>query len=144
MKLSDDVLKEIVTSNEIRDQKELGELLNSRGIELTQASLSRRLRKLNIQKVNGFYKVKFDHNVGHGAKLLNISLSKPNIIVVRTVPGGANYVAYDLDTIITEIDSFPGFKGMLGTVAGDDTIFIVVDEESSLERISEALQKQFS
>lgn len=143
MKLSDDVLKDIIASNEVRDQRELGSLLNDMGIELTQASLSRRLRKLNIHKVDGFYKVKAERYSIDDGKLVNVSICRPNLIIIRTAPGGASAVAYTLDNIIEDIDAFPEFLGMVGTVAGDDTIMVAVDGEDTLEGMADAIRSKF-
>ncbi|MBT4962953.1 MAG: hypothetical protein HOI53_02110 [Francisellaceae bacterium] len=144
MKFSDDDLIEIISSRAVHDQQELSQILANEGSELTQASLSRRLKKLNIRKIDGIYKQDIlNRSYSSNIQVISIKSAQPNIIVLKTPPGGANSVAYVLDTIIDNISDHPDFTGILGTVAGDDTIMVVVTDPIAIISIQKAIEEKF-
>ena len=127
-------IKELVSSHKIHSQTELLNMLREQGFELTQATLSRDLKTLKVAKVPDgetqyFYSlskhiVKDNENKGMKGNLLvdgfkSISFSK-NIAVIKTIPGYASSIAAVLDND----DPYE----ILGTVAGDDIIIIVMKE----------------
>ena len=137
MKLKEDrieTIKMLISSKDIGSQKELLDELKKEGFELTQATLSRDLKQLKVAKaasMNGKYVYVLPnetmyrrvHNPASAREMmrtpgfLSINFSG-NIGVIKTRPGYASSIAYNLDNSdIPEI---------LGTIAGDDTIFIVV------------------
>ena len=135
-----DVIREIINTQKIGCQIELLQPLKDAGIDVTQATLSRELKQLKIAKVpdatgryiytlpkdNGVgsasmkYSPSIEHHplVGLGG-FLSISFSY-NLVVVKTSPGFASSIAYDIDNGCC--------KEILGTVAGDDTILIILAE----------------
>ncbi len=132
------VILDLIRENKIESQFQLLSELRAVGINIGQSSISRDLDALGIAKVNGQYAVipgeRDDITALSGIDdvILDIETAGPNLTVVKTLPGGAQRVGHALDTI-----SWPE---VVGTVAGDDTIFIATDSSSS----QDVLIKRFS
>lgn len=133
-----EVIKMIVSSQEVSKQEELLRELERAGFPSTQATLSRDLRQLRIVKGQNdtgnyvyllpeqrrYQRVSDTHlTVQKINRLgaLSIQFSN-NMAVLRTPPGHASHVAYDIDNA--------HISQVLGTVAGDDTVFMVLDEQT--------------
>ncbi len=118
----------ILRTRRVRSQNELRRLLRERGFRVTQATLSRDLRELRVAKVpradgESYYAVTEAHDAAPALERLLPHLlvsveGVGNLIVVRTLAGGAQAVAEAID-----LEEWPE---TLGTVAGDDTILIVL------------------
>lgn len=134
-----EVVKMIVSSQELSTQEELLRELERSGFPSTQATLSRDLRQLRIAKglneagqqvymlpeKRRYQRVSDTHMTVQKMNRLGALSVKfsGNMAVLRTPPGHAAHVAYDIDnTAIPEV---------LGTVAGDDTIFMVLAEDTN-------------
>ena len=128
----DQTILKILKRHNINNQAELQELLSQQGHSLNQSTLSRRLKKLNVQKQEGYYRV-IDHNRNNFPPCTIIPAA-PNLIVIHTTSGYAQSIAVHIDQ--TQIE------GVIGTIAGDDTVLIAV-QQSKLEWISEELQNLF-
>lgn len=134
-------IKEIILDNRIGNQEELLARLKEKGFDLTQATLSRDLKQLKIVKVpdnDGGYiyvmpesggiaklirdKVK-PHASAPAGGFISISFSG-NLAVIKTRPGYASSIAYDIDTDAVSDD-------ILGTIAGDDTILVILSDHTS-------------
>ena len=137
-----DAIKMIISSKEVGSQEELLQELNREGFELTQATLSRDLKQLKVAKaasMNGKYVYVLPNNIMYkrstdqsaGEMLRNngfISLQfSGNIAVIRTRPGYAS-----------NIDNNE-FSEILGTIAGDDTIMLVLREGVAISKIRQLL-----
>jgi transcriptional regulator of arginine metabolism len=120
---------QLVRTQRVRSQDELRRLLLERGFNVTQATLSRDLRELRVAKVphaegESYYSIASDpEEMGPtlGRLLPHLFLSVEgvsNLIVVKTLTGSAQAVAEAID-----IEEWPE---LLGTIAGDDTILIVL------------------
>ena len=142
-----DAIKMIISSKEIGSQDELLQELTQEGFQLTQATLSRDLKQLKVAKaasMNGNYVYVLPNNTMYKRMTEQHSASEMlrvdgirgidfsgNLAVIRTRPGYASSVAYDIDTHnIAEI---------LGTIAGDDTILLVLREGFSKNGVLKAL-----
>ncbi|MCC8186096.1 MAG: arginine repressor [Bacteroides sp.] len=141
-----DAIKMIISSQEIGSQEELLQALSAEGFELTQATLSRDLKQLKVAKAastHGKYvyvlpnDIMYKRSTGMSATemvmntgFVSLEFSR-NIAVIRTRPGYASSMAYDIDK--TE------FKEILGTVAGDDTIILVLREEVQPDQVRKLL-----
>lgn len=131
----------LVRRRRIPDQAALCDLLRSRGFQVTQASVSRDLRFLAIRKVDGFYREAATMLPSPGAqadpgvlgRVLGIGSAGPHLLVVRTPPGEASAVGIALDQA--------AWPGMVGCVAGDDTVMVAVDGPESQARIRERLER---
>ncbi len=107
----------------IPSQESLAAHLAERGIEATQTTLSRDLRELGVVKGPGGYRLGDAPYDSGQAKLAEVLAGHvlsaevtPPLVVLKTGPGRAQIVAFELDRA--------GLADVLGTVAGDDTIFI--------------------
>ncbi|MGI6218602.1 MAG: arginine repressor [Bacteroidaceae bacterium] len=145
-----DAIKIIVSSKEISNQEELLQELRNEGFKLTQATLSRDLKSLQVAKssnANGRYSYVLPSEMQRkqqgyytntlqeimdlaGFRSLDFS---GNLAVVKTRPGYASSLAYDIDNL--------GLHDILGSVAGDDTIMLVLREGCSRKGIKRALGK---
>jgi transcriptional regulator of arginine metabolism len=130
-------IRTILEVREVASQAELGQLLAAEGIEATQATLSRDLDAIGAIKatsadghvryvVPGDATPRIDPGVDGvarlAAELLLSAEPAMNMAVLRTPPGGAMYLAGSLDR--------SGTPEVVGTVAGDDTVFVVTRSEA--------------
>ena len=115
----DEVILKLVKGRDYTEQADLQSALKSSNVDMPQATLSRRLKKLNIAKINGVYQVIKQSLLN---PVIRITEVMPNLVIINTLPGHANSVAYVID------EEFVGdlLHGISGTIAGDDTIFVVV------------------
>lgn len=122
----DEVILKLTAEREVEDQAAFMELLKRAGYPVTQPTLSRHLLKLGIQKVAGRYQ----KTETPSTELPGFSLNPvpPNLLVIHTRPGYAQPLAVQLD------QQRP--KGVAGTLAGDDTIFIAVSPPSRLRAVA--------
>jgi transcriptional regulator of arginine metabolism len=112
----DPLILQLLEATPIADQSDLLARLEAQGHELTQSTLSRRLKRLGVLKVQGRYR-----RVEQGAQTLpevTITEAPPNLLVLRTAPGFAQALGLSLDA-----EPLPG---QMGTIAGDDTVFVAV------------------
>jgi transcriptional regulator of arginine metabolism len=118
-------IEEILSSEQVHSQAQLAELLLDRGIETTQPMLSRDLRSLKVAKRDGCYQLFSPERVTPLEKLSsllrNAVFAGPNLVIVQCEPGAASAVARALEA--------DGPRGLLGTVAGDDSIFVAVESK---------------
>ena len=136
-----DLIKRLLRTHQVSTQEELGELLKKEGIDVTQATLSRDLAKLMARRVTlpdggtvyelADAKAPDDNGLKSARGLVTMVDESDAMVVVRTVPGGAQAVAAAIDS------SRP--PGVLGTIAGDDTIFIVPNKGVKPTRVKKDL-----
>ncbi|MBR3454003.1 MAG: arginine repressor [Bacteroidaceae bacterium] len=143
-----EAIKIIISSREIGSQDEILQELLKEGFTLTQATLSRDLKQLKVAKaasMNGNYvyvlpndtmykrstSVKPVKEMMQTTGLLNIRFSG-NIGVIKTRPGYASSMAFDID-----MENIPY---IIGTVAGDDTILLVLEEGAPKETVRRQIQ----
>ena len=111
----------LIKARRIKKQEDLTAQLERAGFPATQSSISRDLIELGIIKVKGHYALPKNNDKSSGHGLLSLDTAGPNIIVAKCESGLASAVAVMIDGgSISEI---------VGTVAGDDTIFIAVREK---------------
>ena len=144
-----DTIKMIISSQELGSQEELLSALKKEGFQLTQATLSRDLKQLKVAKaasMRGNYvyvlpndtmykRVSTPHSVREMMQVpgfLSINFSG-NMGVIKTRPGYASSIAYNIDNNHIE--------EIIGTIAGDDTIFIVIKQGVSKEEVVSALSE---
>ncbi|MGD1816889.1 MAG: arginine repressor [Pleomorphochaeta sp.] len=141
------LVKELIKNNRIDNQDTLLEMLKKEGYSVTQATLSRDLKMLKVGKISdgwsGYYyalpendlisesEKSYIQDVRRG--ILSIEFSA-NFGVIKTRSGHANSVAIALDVLaIPEI---------LGTLAGDDTIFVILREGMTKEDLQESFKNR--
>ena len=138
----------IIEQNDIETQEELAGKLRDMGIVVTQATVSRDIKELRLLKVlsgSGGYKYATADKAEHGLSerfvrmfkdsVLSVS-SAGNIVVLKTLSGSANVAGEAIDSMrLPEI---------LGTMAGDNTVFAVVQNETeaveTVKRFQEMLK----
>lgn len=131
-------LLDVIKENEIETQEELMSYLHHAGFSVTQATVSRDIKDLNLAKIpngKGGYKYALPQGTTRGDLnrrarrvfedyVRDIDFSG-NLLVIKTYPGGANAVA----AVIDDLD----WEGVVATLAGDDVIILVVRAESETE-----------
>ena len=138
-------LRKILESGKSSTQEELRDMLEAKGHDVNQSTISRDLRKIGAIKgtdnksrtVYRLSEMSSDSNcVGQsiGDLILNIS-HNDSMIVIQTSPGSASLVARHLD-INRPAD-------ILGTIAGDDTIFVAPSREHSIKQTILAIRDSF-
>lgn len=133
----------IVQSQDIPEQSDLQKYLRERGYDIPQATLSRRLKKLKVSKVAGIYRV-VDFTMPSLPFVLNIQISDYGMIVLHTQPGNANSLASYLDKKYVNFSlQNTSESGVLGTIAGDDTILLIIKSKLHLGIVLETLRKEF-
>ncbi len=144
-----DAIKMIISSKEVGSQDELLRELAREGFRLTQATLSRDLKQLKVAKaasMNGNYVYVLPNNTMYkrmtdthtATEMLQHTGFKSiefagNIAVIKTRPGYASSLAYDIDN--------QNFHDILGTIAGDDTIMLVLREGVSRAAVKHSLSR---
>lgn len=134
---------DLIDQYEIETQDELASRLQAEGYKVTQATVSRDIKELRLIKVltkSGKYKyatIKHQDNVitERFVKIFKDSViqidSAQNIVIVKTLPGAAQAAAAALDSL--------DLKEVVGTIAGDDTIFTVARHVEQVESIMDVL-----
>ena len=142
-----EALRMIISSRQLGSQEELLNALQEEGFQLTQATLSRDLKQLKVAKAStlrGNYvyvlpndtmykRVSTPSNVRDmmgESGLLSIKFSG-NMGVIKTRPGYASAIAWNIDS--------KELPQILGSIAGDDTIFVVLKEGCEHEEVAKAL-----
>ncbi len=130
-------ISDLLQAERIGTQEDLTAWLERAGFSVTQASVSRDLAELNVVKRNGCYALPGPpaSAIAHG--LLSLQVAGETMVVARCEPGLASAVAVALDGAkVPEI---------VGTIAGEDTIFIAVNDRKAqravLQKIWEIFEK---
>jgi transcriptional regulator of arginine metabolism len=115
-------LLSLIKARPFGTQAQLRDSLQRAGVPATQSSLSRDLEELGIVKHRGHYTV--PKSSGAAARgLLSLDLAGENLVIARTEPGLASAVAVEIDGA--------AFSEIVGTLAGEDTIFIAVRDQKA-------------
>lgn len=134
---------ELIRKNNIETQEELADALNQAGYNVTQATVSRDIRELNLTKtsVDGKhqkYVIYQSADINLADKYVNvmrdgfISMSvAQNLLVIKTVPGMASAVCATLDAMDLE--------EVVGSIAGDDTIMVATSSKEDATSLKERL-----
>jgi transcriptional regulator of arginine metabolism len=139
---------EIIGSREIETQEELAEALKKEGFDVTQATVSRDIKNLKLIKIQASSgKSKYVVSAGEQKNiidrlsniLVNTVLTVENVdkmVVIKTITGSAPIAAEAIDNLES--------ADIAGTVAGDNTIFILVRSVESAEDLVEKIRKRMS
>jgi transcriptional regulator of arginine metabolism len=125
----------LIRASHIGTQEELRGLLERSGVPATQSSLSRDLEELGVVKHHGFYAL--PHANGDAARgLVSLDIAGDVLVVAKCLPGRASAVAVEIDdAAITDI---------VGTLAGEDTIFIATRDQKSQRAVMKKVWEMFS
>ncbi|NLK17602.1 MAG: arginine repressor [Clostridiales bacterium] len=135
---------ELIAKTSIETQEELVEQLKSHGYNVTQATVSRDIKELGLTKIleNGKYKYAYlgdSAKANVNTKLINIlresviSIENAgNLIVIKTLSGSANAAAMVIDKLNIDF--------VLGSIAGDDTLLVVVKSAKKVQEVVASLR----
>ncbi len=139
-------IRELVGSGRIHTQEELVKKLNQDGLKATQATVSRDIKELRLEKKNTgtgtVYFLPQESRVDQEKyiRVLNDGFSKIdkacNLVVIKTVSGMAMAVAAALDAL--------HFEEVVGTIAGDDTIMCATRSDSDAQNMIDRIKKLIS
>jgi transcriptional regulator of arginine metabolism len=137
---------ELIAAGPIGSQEELRELLEARGLEVTQSTLSRDIHELRLARVPTADGVRYGRadgtaTVANGTPALESLVPQlltridgvSELLVLHTPPGGAQPIAFALDHAPN--------PDILGTIAGDDTILIICRSVEARTRLDNRLRK---
>lgn len=144
-----EAIRQVISEQDIKNQDQLLQVLTSMGYNVTQATLSRDLKKMKISKVANTYgdylyvlpnrTLVQKKAVAENTPIVNqprygfVSLHfSGNMAVIKTKPGYASSLAYDIDN--------HNLPNVLGTIAGDDTLLMVLSEDASRTEIKHLLE----
>jgi len=113
-------LLSLIKSKRIKSQIDLTAQLERAGFYATQSSISRDLLELGVVKVHGVYALPTTNDRASSHGLLSLDTAGEILIVAKCESGLASAVAVQIDNA--------DIKEIVGTVAGDDTIFIAVKD----------------
>ncbi|HHW70069.1 MAG TPA: arginine repressor [Clostridiales bacterium] len=139
------LILDIISEKDIETQEQLAEELRRRGIEVTQATVSRDIKELRLVKVlspSGIYKyapIDREEN-GVSDRLIRVFSesvvsmeSANNLIVIKTISGSAMAAAGAIDAL--------NWKEIIGCIAGDDTILVVVKKDELVNDVMKKFSK---
>jgi transcriptional regulator of arginine metabolism len=131
---------ELISTRAVHTQEELAEALASEGWEVTQSSVSRDIAALRLVKTAGAYRRPTrsttpadpdERRIAEG--VLTIDQAGDALIVLHTPPGEANRVAVAIDRL--------AWPDVVGTIAGDDTIFLAVKDSHAQRKVTGEVRK---
>ncbi|MCR5508089.1 MAG: arginine repressor [Lachnospiraceae bacterium] len=136
---------EIISNNVIQTQEELADRLNREGYQVTQATVSRDIKQLNLIKIpagDGRQRYAVHSGAGEGTdeKYVNVLRAgfksmdmAQNILVIRTLSGMAMAVAASIDAL--------DFPQIVGSIAGDDTVMCAVRTTEDTVKVMNEIDK---
>lgn len=136
---------DIIEKNEVETQEELAELLRNAGIHVTQATVSRDIKELRLIKIlseNGKYRYSSMRSTESNINKRIVKVFKEsvvnidyagNIIVIKTLAGTASAASVAIDAL--------DWNEIVGCIAGDDTIFILIKKVELMEDIVKKFKK---
>ncbi len=149
-----ETIRTLVRKHRIQSQEELQKLLRKEGFRVTQPTLSRDIRELGLAKTPAGYVLPEDLGTpspvvsfrSRGSReerldqtvreyVTSVAISG-TIVVIRTPPAGAQPVALAIDS--------SGLDEVLGTIGGDDTIFVATPDEKSASRLAHRLSSHLT
>lgn len=137
------LIAQMLSGRRFASQDELAEALSRSGVEVTQATLSRDLRSLGVAKRAGDGETWYElpspaaETLDRGRQMLDLKVFvnearlAQNLAVVKTPPGHASAVARAIDML--------EFDGLVGSVAGDDTVLCVLTDVPAARRFKRHL-----
>ena len=132
---------ELISTRALHTQEELAEALAEAGWEVTQSSISRDIAALGLVKVGGAYRKPDPQAVSSedpderriAEGVIGIDPAGDALVVLHTPPGEASRVGAALDRL--------AWPEIIGTLAGDDTIFVAVRDRAAQQRVLRELQR---
>jgi len=140
---------ELIAQSDIETQHALAEALSEAGYPSTQATISRDIRELGISKelaIAGKYRYRAPQKSNHAERaarlrtifresVVHVAIAQ-NIVVIQTLPGLASAACSAIDGM--------SVSGLVGTLAGDDTAFVAMEDNRAAERFKLEIEDMFS
>jgi len=129
---------ELISTRAVRTQEELADALAADGWQVTQSSVSRDIASLRLVKVDGVYRrapasrARDPDELRIAEGVLTAEPAGDALVVVHTPPGEANRVGIALDRL--------AWPEIVGTIAGDDTIFLAVSNQAAQRQVLRRLR----
>ncbi len=134
-----ELILRLVARHGLGTQEELVAALAAEGVVASQASVSRDIAALGLVKAGGRWALRPEAVPARDPLeervrefLLLVAPAGPNLLVLKTPPGEAQALAYALDGL--------ALPGLVGTVAGDDTVFAAVENAEAAESVARRLR----
>jgi transcriptional regulator of arginine metabolism len=121
------LIPQLVATGSYKTQGELVRALADQGHEVTQATVSRELAQLGVRKVEGVYRLPPSPTLGVPVHVF-VPTAQDCLVVVKTEPAFAMVLAQAVDDA--------GLSGVIGTVAGDDTVFVATTGAVGVESLA--------
>jgi len=131
-----EALRDLITNGQYSTQSQLVRALGERGHVVNQSSVSRELRARHVDKVGGRYVLPVNAGLPDAIDLLDAQVTTGPLVVLRTVPAGAPMLAQVVDRA--------RIPGVLGTLAGDDTVFVACTDSVDLAPLSQFLGRRIT
>ena len=141
------VLRQLIREGEASTQEELCSALKRKKFDITQSTVSRDLRRIGAIKATNsegeiIYHLPEHHlaqlpRANHDVSQLVVEIrSNESMIVVHTTPGSASLIAADLDRMRATL-------GILGTLSGDDTIFVAPISTRQILKVEQKIKNEY-
>lgn len=127
----DKAILRLVSAHAMPDQATLIEFLGREGFAITQGTLSRRLARLSVRKVGGRYQRVASPS--HPVPPYAFAPSMPTLLVLQTQAGMGPVLAQRIDRSTV--------RGILGTVAGEDSLFIAIQATVPLQEVQDQVEE---
>ncbi len=139
------MILELIRSHEIATQEDLVDQLNRAGMDVTQATVSRDIKELKIIKTAGVSGQQRYMTMDTSSEVAAVRLLKVfseavthidyamNLVILKTLPGMAQASAFALDAL--------KLPDIVGTIAGDDTIFVATRSQSAASSLTDTLRR---
>jgi len=134
-----ELILRLIDEGKIATQDELVAALHAAGVEASQASVSRDIATLGLVKAGKRYALPPPERPAHNTReqrisefLLAVTPAGDHLLVLKTPPGEASGTALAIDQL--------GYAGVVGTVAGDDTIFVALSGRSARDATARRLR----
>lgn len=128
-------VRAIVLRERVGTQAEIARRLGARGFPVSQPAVSQDLRALGAVKQSGRWRLPPSPFAGIGRLVESFEPAGPHLLVVRTLPGGAQRVGHAIDTA--------DWPECAGSVAGDDTVFVASRSAAQQARLVERFHAAF-
>ncbi|MBS1707598.1 MAG: hypothetical protein JSS65_02625 [Armatimonadetes bacterium] len=122
-------VRRILAESRVSTQGDLAERLRAEGYDVTQSSVSRDLTELGVAKAGGRYVVPTGMPGLLGSGLVSATACGANLVVLKTAVGTASRIGLLIDQ--------GGHAGVVGTIAGDDTVFVATEGEAATQRLAQ-------
>ena len=130
-----EAIRAVVRAERVQTQHDLVGRLAKEGFDCTQATVSRDITEMGLQKLpEGVYVLAEDLHLQRMIdELVTGVVHTDNMLIVKTSPGTAQGVAAAVDAA--------ELGGILGSIAGDDTVLVITDSEKSAQRLQDQIDK---